>query len=287
MKCKKYSYIIVLILMLVIGINKTYADDKTCYYASSNNNFKVSLRIGYNHQTSNPNKVKKEEWARATIFKTSEDENPFTTHFVENWFKSVDGFTAVYSNTTEANNDSNPTCPKYLVYTVCPGWFFGLNQNTSVFATNSSLEASKYVDSNGKCSYAAYGAETTKDNFLGEFESSGLIVYDESIGDYTCAEFNNMLFGTSENPTKLRYYVDTALQAVRIIVPILIILLGMLDFGKAVLAGNEDNMKKAQSTFIKRLIAGVIVFFVPLLVDLVMDLADIVWQGTGYTHCNF
>ena len=34
MKLKKYSYIIVLILTLVVGINRTYADDK-CYYTNS------------------------------------------------------------------------------------------------------------------------------------------------------------------------------------------------------------------------------------------------------------
>lgn len=287
MKYKKYSYIIVLILMLVVGINRTYADDKTCYYVSEDNNFKVSLRIGYNHESANPNKIDDLEWARATIFKTSEDENPFTKHFVENWFKKVDNFEAIYSNTTEANKDTNPSCPKYVVYTVCPGWFFGLNKNTSVLATNSSLIASNLVNSSNDCSYAKYGSETTKDNFLGEFESSGLIVRDDSTGEYTCAELNSSLFGSENDPTSLRYYIDTGLQYIRIIVPILIIVLGMLDFGKAVLAGKEDNMKKAQSTFIKRLIAGVIVFFVPLLVDLVMDLADIVWQGTGYTHCDF
>lgn len=287
MKLKKYSYIMVLALLLFVGINKTYADDKTCYYASSDNNFKVSLRIGYNIKTANPNAVKDKDWVRATIFKTSEDENPFTTHFVENWSKNKDGFSSIYKNKKEALDDKNPSCPRYLVYAVCPGWLLGFNKSTSVFATNSSSEAASYVNSNDKCSYKAYGSETTKENFLGEFESSGLIVYDDSIGEYTCEGINNALFGTTNNPTQLRNYIDTGLQYIRILVPILIILLGTLDFGKAVLAGKEDEMKKAQSTFIKRLIAGVIVFFIPLLVDLIMDFADIVWQGTGYTHCDF
>ena len=45
-------------------------------------------------------------------------------------------------------------------------------------------------------------------------------------------------------------------------------------------------MKKAQSTFIKRVIIGVAVFFVPAVVDLIMSLADIVWEGLGYTTCG-
>ena len=37
-------------------------------------------------------------------------------------------------------------------------------------------------------------------------------------------------------------------------IPILLILFGMLDLGKAVMAGKEDEMKKAQGTLIKRFI---------------------------------
>ena len=41
-----------------------------------------------------------------------------------------------------------------------------------------------------------------------------------------------------------------------------------------------------KTDFIKRVIIGVAVFFVPLLVDVVMWLADLVWQG-DYIHCDF
>ncbi len=81
--------------------------------------------------------------------------------------------------------------------------------------------------------------------------------------------------------------IDTIMEYVRIIVPILIILLGTVDFAKAVIAGKEDNMKKAQKDFVIRIIAGVAVFFVPVLIDIIMDLAEIVWQGEGYKICNF
>lgn len=74
---------------------------------------------------------------------------------------------------------------------------------------------------------------------------------------------------------------------IQIGIPIILIILGMLDLGKAVVASKEDEMKKAQSTFIKRVIIGVVVFFVPTVVNIVMDLADIVWEGMGYTICEF
>lgn len=95
----------------------------------------------------------------------------------------------------------------------------------------------------------------------------------------------NAIFGSGEG--SLRELINDVLKYPKIIVPILLILLGTLDFAKAVIASKEDEMKKAQSTFIKRVIAAVGVFFVPVIVDLLMTLADMVWIGTGYSSCGF
>ena len=55
-------------------------------------------------------------------------------------------------------------------------------------------------------------------------------------------------------------------------VPILLILFGTIDLAKAVIAGKEDEMKKAQNTFIKRLVYAVAVFLVVALVQFVMSI---------------
>ena len=57
-------------------------------------------------------------------------------------------------------------------------------------------------------------------------------------------------------------------------IPFVLILMGMLDLGKAVLSSKEDEMKKAQSTLIKRLIYAVAVFLVVTIVTLVMKLVN-------------
>ena len=103
-------------------------------------------------------------------------------------------------------------------------------------------------------------------------------------GEVTCADYNE-LFGDKNDPESISYMIHSILKFVRIIVPILIILLGILDFGKAVIAGKEDQMKKAQMDFVKRVVIGVAVFFVPVIVDIIMELADLVWAGE-YVHCD-
>ena len=55
-------------------------------------------------------------------------------------------------------------------------------------------------------------------------------------------------------------------------VPFMLILFGMIDLGKAVMSSKEDEMKKAQSTLIKRVIYAVAVFLVITIVTFVMNM---------------
>lgn len=66
--------------------------------------------------------------------------------------------------------------------------------------------------------------------------------------------------------------VKNVVKLIQFGVPILLIVFGMLDLGKAVMAGKEDEMKKAQSTLIKRVIYAVAVFLVVTLVSFVMNI---------------
>ena len=67
------------------------------------------------------------------------------------------------------------------------------------------------------------------------------------------------------------YLVHTAVTIIKIVVPILLIIFGMLDLGKAVVASKEDEIKKGQQTFIKRVVAAVIVFFVIQIVQVIVS----------------
>ena len=53
---------------------------------------------------------------------------------------------------------------------------------------------------------------------------------------------------------------------------IILIILGLIDYAKAVIAGHEDEMKKSSAKFIKRAIAAVIIFFVIAMVQFAFNL---------------
>lgn len=72
----------------------------------------------------------------------------------------------------------------------------------------------------------------------------------------------------------------------RIAVPIIIIILGTIDFASAVLAADDDKMKKAQSRFVKRLIIGLLIFFIPTFVKLLLKIANAAWGTIGTGTCG-
>lgn len=77
------------------------------------------------------------------------------------------------------------------------------------------------------------------------------------LSTYSCG--GGMLKGVSGS---LLSITSVAYTLMLIAVPIIIIVLGSIDLLKGVMAQKEDEIKKGQQVFIKRLIAGLIVFFV-------------------------
>ena len=70
----------------------------------------------------------------------------------------------------------------------------------------------------------------------------------------------------------LRFIKKGVIPLIQIGIPIILILLGMIDLGKAVIASKEDEIKKAQGMLIKRIIYAVAVFFVVTIVMLVFGI---------------
>ncbi len=65
--------------------------------------------------------------------------------------------------------------------------------------------------------------------------------------------------------------VSTVILIIQIAIPVLLILFGMLDLGKAVVASKEDEIKKGQQLFIKRLISAALVFLVVFVVKILLN----------------
>lgn len=86
--------------------------------------------------------------------------------------------------------------------------------------------------------------------------------------------------GTIEIPDTVAGLIRTAIFIIQVVVPILLILWGMLDFAKGIIGQDEDKIKAGQKKFIQRLIAAIIVFLIVTIVQLVITAVGNL-QGEG------
>ena len=71
---------------------------------------------------------------------------------------------------------------------------------------------------------------------------------------------------------QIPYIIKTIVTVIKIAVPILLVVFGMLDLGKSVIAQKDEEIKKGQKTFFKRCLAAAIVFFLVIIVQFIINL---------------
>ena len=73
----------------------------------------------------------------------------------------------------------------------------------------------------------------------------------------------------------------------KIIIPLLLVIFGMIDIGKAVVNSDEKAISKATGTLVKRFIAAVVVFFIPTIVSAIFSALSLVNTGenSDYNIC--
>ena len=68
---------------------------------------------------------------------------------------------------------------------------------------------------------------------------------------------------------------------VKVIIPIIVIVYGMIDFIKVVFSGKDDDMKKAINNFAKRIIIAIVFILVPTLVSFIIKFSGVTSQYSG------
>ena len=108
--------------------------------------------------------------------------------------------------------------------------------------------------------------------------------------------------GTSDDEEKIVFSTDNFCEGkvqgvfttigwvffvLKILIPIILIVFGSIDFGKAMLSNKDDEIKKSAKTLVLRAIAGVIIFFIPTILGFIVSLFDKnnVYDGT-FTDCT-
>lgn len=161
-------------------------------------------------------------------------------------------------NIDKLYSQRNGGCPRKIYY-YNNRLYLDSNEGTAIKYLNRVSKSSKYYDENGN-----------------EIKSGELIDIkeDEELSD--CSD----LFGE-----ELVKKINEVMNIIKIAVPILLIIFGISDFFKATFDKSEEDMKKSRDKFIKRIIAAIIVFLVPVFVNLVLKIANSVWDDINPDTC--
>ena len=102
--------------------------------------------------------------------------------------------------------------------------------------------------------------------------------FPERIKEVEVYDNSNDTCGFSE---RLISFIGNILKWIKYILPVIVMVLGILDFIKALSSEKDDEMKKNQGRFMKRLIAAALVFLIPLIIEFVLNK-----MGFDYNECG-
>lgn len=81
------------------------------------------------------------------------------------------------------------------------------------------------------------------------------------------------IIGSEGIPGDVASIIHYIYLSVQVLVPVVLIIFGMIELGKAITAQKEDEISHAKSSFLKKLIIAVVVFLVLAIVELVFNFA--------------
>lgn len=86
------------------------------------------------------------------------------------------------------------------------------------------------------------------------------------------------LFGDPNCSTSVAHYLQEIFTTIKWLAPLLCIVFSVIEFTKALTSQDKEAVNKAFARTVKRLIAGLILFFLPSLINFLFPLLG--WYGT-------
>ena len=80
------------------------------------------------------------------------------------------------------------------------------------------------------------------------------------------------ILGNPDNEDSVAWFLVKILDYLRLLGPLMVLVLSSLDFAKAILTSDDESLKKAQSSLITRLILAALLFVLPTLIEVILDI---------------
>jgi hypothetical protein len=87
--------------------------------------------------------------------------------------------------------------------------------------------------------------------------------------EQTCTG-NDSLLGNPDDPNSVAWLIQQALNIIKVVGPILVIILSSIDFIVTIVKSDDESMAKAQKKLITRLILVALLFFIPTITEVLL-----------------
>ena len=91
---------------------------------------------------------------------------------------------------------------------------------------------------------------------------------------------NTSLLGDPNDPDSVAWLLQQVLDIIKVVGPILVVVLSSIDFVKVIIKSDDEAMGKAQKKLVTRLILAALLFFIPILVTVLLDLFGLTSAST-------
>ena len=112
--------------------------------------------------------------------------------------------------------------------------------------------------------------------------SDGSVTLDdlkEDLNSYNQSTTCNGILGEPDNEESVAWLLQQILNYIKILGPILVVILSSMDFAKAIIASDDESMKKAEKKLMIRLVLAVALFLVPTLVSVMLNVLGYTADG--------
>lgn len=268
------------------GGGEKFTTEDWCYYINGND---VAIRFNYYAGEKIPGWFM-QLWEDRLIGRVYFDNIYGTSEGSDSWVnsyisphneKDVCNVPAYYGGGKDSAQNANG-CPGYILYRKCifiESYIVGdINNICDTETSNEQLDFEKFKEKlqarDSNC-IVTWAKNVTQDEYVGTFGDFETDFNDKELKCKCSEETPDNCLITPE----IQDMIDEILMYPRIIVPIILIVTGTYNFAKAAFANKEDEMKKYQKKFFKQLLIGVMVFFIPTLINIIIDLSQYVWEG--------
>lgn len=116
-------------------------------------------------------------------------------------------------------------------------------------------------------------------------ESNNVVVIEKSESNILTNTINiadgKTILGDPEDEDSVAWLVQLALDIVKIVGPILVIILSSVEFISVIIKSDNEQFQKAQKRLITRLVLALLLFLIPVIVEVILQVFGITGSGTA------